>query len=302
MIDLLLAPLVACLILTGIHCYLGIHVLMRGVIFVDLALAQIAALGAGVGIVLGFAPGSVGAYAFALAFTFIGASVFSLGRFKDRRVPQEAVIGIVYAVGSAATILVLSHSAAELEQIEQMLVGHLLFVDWHEVGKTAGIYSVIAAIHIAARRPFLAVSRSESSAGDAPRHARLWDLLFYTTFGVVVTSSVQLAGVLLVFSFLIVPAACAMIFLTGTGPRLLAGWGFGLLGSAAGLGASAIWDFPAGVSVVATFGAMFALCAGGFWLHRRLMRSSARLPQDAIDPINQSGGPGPGGTSPALPR
>lgn len=276
MLEMLIAPLVACLILTGIHCYLGIHVLMRGVIFVDLALAQIAAFGAAVAIVIGFEPGSIGAYAFALLFTFLGASVFSLGRFKDGRVPQEAIIGITYAVGSAATILVLSHAAAEVDRIEEMLVGHLLFVSWHEIIKTVLIYSLIACVHLVFRKPFMALSKAHTSNDPMPRHARAWDLLFYTTFGVVVTSSVQLAGVLLVFSFLIVPAACAMIFLSRVGPRLLAGWVFGVIGSGAGLAASARWDLPTGPAVVAAFGVLFALCSIIYAIKFRAASSSSQ--------------------------
>ncbi|RME37840.1 MAG: metal ABC transporter permease, partial [Planctomycetota bacterium] len=145
--DILAAPLVACLILTGIHCYLGIHVVTRGVIFVDLALAQIAALGAAVGTLFGFAPHTPATYAFALGFTFVGAAVFALGRFRDQRVPQEAIIGTVYAVAGALAILVLSKLAIGKEEIENMLVGRLLFVDWDQIIPIAIIYAVIAVLH-----------------------------------------------------------------------------------------------------------------------------------------------------------
>jgi len=159
MLDILAAPFVACLILTGIHCYLGIHVVMREVIFVDLALAQIAAMGAAFATVLGFDPHSTAAYVFALGFTTIGAGVFAVGRFRDRRVPQEAIIGIVYAVSSAFAILLLSKVATGPEEIEHMLVGRLLFVDWPEVGKTMLIYTAVAVIHIAFRRRFFSFPR-----------------------------------------------------------------------------------------------------------------------------------------------
>ena len=257
LLQLLAAPFVACLVLTGIHCYLGIHVLMREVIFVDLALAQIAALGAAAGVIMGVDPHSQQAYAFSLGFTFVGAAIFALGRFRDARVPQEAVIGIVYAVSSAAAIIVLSKSALEREHIEHMLVGRLLFVEWAEVGKTALIYGVIAVIHVLMRKPFFAVSRAGGQAQATVRCIRVWDFVFYATFGFVVTSSVQMAGVLLVFSFLIIPASCAMLFLTNIRGRLMAGWIFGLVGSAAGLSASAAWDLPTGAAVVAAFGVLF---------------------------------------------
>jgi len=272
MVDLLAAPFVACLILTGIHCYLGIHVVMREVIFVDLALAQIAALGAAAGTLLGFDPHSHGAYVFALAFTIAGAAVFSVGRFRDRRVPQEAVIGIVYAVSSAFAILLLSKIAIGREEIEHMLVGRLLFIGWPEVAGTAVIYAVVAVVHVLLRRKFFAISESPEAAWRGGLDVRFWDFVFYATFGVVVTSSVQMAGVLLVFSFLVVPAVCAMMFCSRVAQRLIVGWAFGVLASTVGLLASAAWDLPTGASVVATFGVVFAACAGVYGL-RELLRA-----------------------------
>lgn len=257
MLEILAAPVVACLVLTGIHCYLGIHVVMREVIFVDLALAQIAAMGVACASLLGFAPDSGPAYACALGFTFLGAGTFALGRFRDRRVPQEAVIGIAYAVSSAVAILLLSKSAIDREEIEHMLVGRLLFVGWPEIAKTVAVYGGVAAIHVLCRRPFFALSRGESAALGSEARVRAWDFLFYATFGAVVTSSVQIAGVLLVFSFLIVPASCALMFFQGVGPRLFAGWALGVVGSVVGLAASAVWDLPTGASVVVAFGVLF---------------------------------------------
>jgi zinc/manganese transport system permease protein len=259
--EILAAPFAACLILTGIHCYLGIHVVMREVIFVDLALAQIAAMGAAVATLAGYDPHSAIAHATAMGFTFLGAAVFAVGRFRDRRVPQEAIIGIVYAVSSALTVLVLAHTAFGPEEIRHMLVGRLLFVGWDEVGLTALIYGGIAVVHVLLRRPFFAISRSAEKARLAGYRTRLWDFIFYVTFGVVVTSSVQIAGVLLVFSFLVVPAVCAMMFFGSVGPRLLMGWVLGMLASAGGLWASATWDLPTGASVVGMFGAIFAASA-----------------------------------------
>lgn len=260
MLQLLEPPFVACLILTGIHCYLGIHVVTRGVIFVDLALAQIAALGASVGVLLGFAPHTMATYAFALGFTFVGAATFALGRFRDRRIPQEAIIGMVYAVSSATAILVLSQVSIGKDEIEDMLVGRLLFVGWPEIVKTLIIYTAIAVIHILLRRQFFAISASAESAAQSGMRVRLWDFVFYMTFGMVVTSSVQMAGVLLVFTYLVVPAICAMIFFRTIAGRLVAGWLFGVLASTAGLIASATWDLPTGASVVAAFGVLFIGC------------------------------------------
>jgi len=268
MLDILFIPFIACLILTGIHCYLGIHILMRGVIFVDLALAQVAALGAAVAIALGHGAGSTDAYLFALGFTILGAAVFSVGRFREQRVPQEAVIGIVYAVTSAVTILVLSRSAGDRDEIEHMLVGQLLFVGWPTIVKTLAIYIPVALLHVALRRPFFAISRHGEGATPTRARLLLWDFVFYATFGVVVTSSVQIAGVLLVFCFLIVPAACAALFATGVMPRLLLGWAIGALASLAGLFASGRWDLPTGPAVVAALGGAFLLASIAYALRR----------------------------------
>lgn len=261
MLETLAAPFIACLVLTGIHCYLGIHVLMREVIFVDLALAQIAAMGAAVSTLLGFEPHATPAYLCSVGFTVVGAALFALGRFRNRRVPQEAIIGIVYAVSSAVAILILSKSPVGRDEIEHMLVGRLLFVDWSEIGWTVLIYLGVGVGHVVWRKRFFAISISAEEARRAGLRVRLWDFLFYVTFGLVVTSSVMMAGVLLVFAFLVVPAVCAMMFFSTIGRRLLAGWGFGLLASIIGLSASAGWDLPTGASVVAAFGALLIVCA-----------------------------------------
>jgi zinc/manganese transport system permease protein len=257
-LEVIAAPLAACLIITGIHTYLGIHVLMREVIFVDLALAQIAAMGVAVGLIVGLSSGSIEAYLVSLAFTFGGAALFAVLRFGDRWIPQEAFIGIVYAVGSALTVILLSQSAVEREEIEHMLVGRLLFVDWREVGITLAVYAAVSMVYVVLGRRFIEISKAHGAGGA--RGTRLLDFVFYASFGVVVSISVKMAGVLLVFSFLIVPAACAMLFFTGTRGRLLAGCVFGSLASGAGIGASALWDLPTGASVVAALGVVFALC------------------------------------------
>ncbi len=259
-LDFLLPALVVCVLLTLTHCYLGIHVLMREVIFVDLALAQIAALGAAAAFLIGIETDSQFSYMSSLAFTLLGAMIFAIGRFRDQRVPQEAVIGIVYVVCSALFILILSQSALDTDQVENMLTGRLLFVGWPEIGGTAAVYVAIFAVHGFCWQPFLSISRA-GSKGWIPANVRRWDFLFYATFGVVVTLSVRMAGVLTVFSFLIVPAACAAMFFTGVRNRLLVGWGFGLLGSFLGLSASMEWDLPTGAAVVAAFGFLFTICA-----------------------------------------
>src|SRR5881392_1804258 len=192
----LAAPFVASLILTGIHAYLGVHVVERGVIFVDLSLAQIAALGATIALLLpitGGDPHSSIAYWVSLAFTFLGAFVFSTIRSKKKRIPQEAIIGICYAVASAAAILAMSKATSESEHLKDMLVGNILAVSWPEVTKTALLYSVIGAFHYIFRKKFLAISMDHAKAEASGLNVKSWDFLFYASFGFVVTSSVSIA-------------------------------------------------------------------------------------------------------------
>lgn len=261
MLELLVVPFAACLVLTGIHCYLGIHIVSRGVIFVDLALAQVAALGSTVALLLGYELSSVEAYVISLAFTFLGAGVFALGRTRDKSIPQEAIIGIVYAVSSAVAILVLDRTPHGEEAIETMLVGSILFATWPQVAKIAVMYLAVGVLHFLLRRRFLLISMNPEQARRDGLWIRFWDFVFYITFGLIVTSSVRIAGVLLVFSYLVVPAVCAMLFVRTVARRLLIGWGLGFVASVLGLYASAKWDFPTGASVVATFGIVLVVCA-----------------------------------------
>ncbi len=253
-LHLMLAPFAACLVLTGIHAYLGLHVIERQVIFVDLALAQVAALGATVGFLFGFGLHHSANYLCALGFTFLGAVIFALTRFREEKVPHEAIIGVVYAVAAAAAILVLSRAAEGGEELKSLLVGHLLLVGWPEVGKVAVIYGIIGFLHWLFRKPLLFISQHPSEAFAKGMRVRWWDLFFYVTFGVVVTSSVEMAGVLLVFSFLIVPSICAALLAEGITRRLCIGWGIGTLTSVLGIIASYFLDLPTGATVVCVFG------------------------------------------------
>jgi zinc/manganese transport system permease protein len=258
----LAAPFAASLILTGIHAYLGVHVVERGVIFVDLSLAQIAALGGAVAILLPFSggdPHGPAAYWTSLLFTFLGATIFATIRSRRARIPQEAIIGICYAVASAATILAMSQATSEAEHLKYMLVGIILAVSWPQVVQTTLLYAVIGAFHYAFRGKFLAISlgRGEAEGLDV----RLWDFLFYASFGFVVTSSVAIAGVLLVFCYLIVPSVGAMVYAESIGRRLAIGWTMGTLVSALGIYLSVKLDLPTGATMVCTFGLVLILMA-----------------------------------------
>lgn len=275
MVEFLWAPFLACLVLTAIHVYLGLHVLARGVIFVDLALAQTAALGVTIAFLAGHAIQSEAAYWYALAFTLAGAALFATSRTRPVPVPQEAIIGIVYAVSAAAAVLVVDRAPQGGEHIKQILVGSILTVTPAEVATLAGLYAAIGAVHWLIRRPLLEISFDPDGAG-ARRAVGVWDFVFYASFGVVVTSSVRLAGVLLVFAYLIVPATAAAALTSSVRGRLLTGWSLGLLVSAGGLGASWSWDLPTGATIVVAFGALVAsvaavlgVCAGARALKAR---------------------------------
>jgi zinc/manganese transport system permease protein len=275
-LSLFLPPLVACLVIVAIHSYLGLHVIAREVIFVDLSLAQMAALGSAVAILAGRDPDSTAAFVYALGFTTLGAAVFALTRSDERgRVPQEAIIGIVYVVASAAAILVADRTPRGGEAIKDILVGSLLWVTWPAIARLAGIYALIGAFHWWLRYRFLTISFDPNTAVAKGWKIRWWDFWFYLSFGVVITFSVPIAGVLLVFSFLVVPAAIAFQFARGRGALALLSWLAGTIASAAGLWVSFHYDLPTGPVVVCAFGVLLLLAYGV----RRLLGSRVALAQ-----------------------
>ena len=277
-LSFLAAPFAASLILTGIHAYLGVHVVERGVIFVDLSLAQIAALGAAIALLLPFTggdPHGPWTYWISLCFTFVGAAIFSTIRSRRARIPQEAIIGISYAVASAAAILAMSKATSESEHLKDMLVGNILAVSWPEVLKTAALYAAVGAFHYVFRKKFLAISLSHD-APPAHLNVKLWDFLFYASFGFVVTSSVAIAGVLLVFCYLIVPSVAAMLYAEGIGKRLAIGWSMGTIVSALGIYLSVKLDLPTGATMVCTFGMVLILMSiARLFIGRRARETAA---------------------------
>jgi len=247
-------PLLACLLLPGLLVYLGLHIVQREIIFVDLALAQVAALGTCFGILMHYEANSWESYLLSLGFTFVGAGIFTLTRTKSHRVPQEALIGIVYVVTAALGILLLSRSPEGNEELRRTLIGEVLLVTPAQVLRTFGLYVVIGLIHWFCRKKFLAISFAPEGALPGGLSVRWWDFVFYAMFGWVVTSFVQIGGVLLVFSYLIVPAVCANFLADALGARLLIGWATATVASGAGLYASYVLDLPTGAAIVCALG------------------------------------------------
>lgn len=255
-LNLLWLPFLVALVLTGIHAYLGLQVLARNIIFVDLALAQIAALGATVAFMLGHPVSSAGSYAYSLIFTLAAAMLLAATRTWSRRVPQEALIGVIYVVAAAAAFLLVEKAPQGTEHIKQVLTGNILITGAEDLAAVVPLYAVIGLALWAAR------ARLTEPGGGW--RGWLWDFFFYACFGVVVTSSVALAGVLLVFSFLIIPAAVGVLYADGVGRQLAIGWAVGVAASLAGLVLSYAWDLPTGSTMVCVFGAALAL-AGLAW-------------------------------------
>ena len=247
-VQFLAAPFVMCLVLAGIHCYLGLHVLARGVIFVDLSLAQVAGFGASLAIFFGFEHHSSATYFISLGSTFVAALLFSMARRHEKLFSQEAIIGIVYALASASVILVVDRIAHGAEHIKDLLVGQVLWVSWQDVLKTSLIYGGVAIVHFIFRKQLIG-----ASFGTLGGKTGVWDFLFYALFGIVITSSVSVAGVLQVFSYLIVPSVVGTLFFSSIRARLLFGWALGFVLSLLGMTLSYAWDLPAGAFIVVCF-------------------------------------------------
>jgi zinc/manganese transport system permease protein len=300
--------------ITALHSYVGLHVIKRGVIFVDLALAQCAALGAAVALFItpyvceipehdhthrdevaatrarladefqresdeasaattvhdedGHAEHPADhieepehgwlTYSMSLGFALLGAVVLSVGRLHDERIPHEAIIGIIFVVCAALSVLILSKAPHGHEKMEAMLVGSILFVRWTDLAAMLPLYALLGVFHIVFRRPFMEISRDLPGAERSGRRVRLWDCLFYGSFAVLVTHSVAIAGVFVVFSYLIIPPACASLLRSGFGLQTVVAWSVGIGTTIVGLALSALGDTPTGPTLVSCFGAVLA--------------------------------------------
>ncbi len=256
-------PLVACFILVGIHAYLGIHVIARKVIFVDLALAQIAGLGAVYGVFLGlsFESDLLLIKLVSVIFTLLGAGLFSMTRTDNEHIPHEAIIGIIYAAALSMTILMTANLPHGSDEVQQMLAGSILWVQPQEVIYTGLLYAAVGLFHWFCRKQFFALSHELALRHHPTGHTRFWDFLFYATFGVVVTSSVGIGGVLLVFGFLVIPSVIGVLLAGSTRSRLFIGWSSGVIASIVGVVFSYYFDLPSGPTIVVFLGLFLALVA-----------------------------------------
>ena len=255
MIDIfnfLAAPIALAILLVGIHAYLGLHVLERGVIFVDISLAQVASLGSAISLFHAHESNSRYGVFLSLGLCLLVALVLALLRRFEKKTSQEALIGMTYALASGALILVADKLPHGAEHLKEALVGNILFVTWPVVLETFLVYAGVGVVHFIFRRQFWACSQGK-------KMSFIWDFLFYLLFGVVITFSTRHAGVLVVFSILVVPAALASRFVAGVTRQLILAWGLGTIGILLAFLLTYKFDFPAGAGVVTTL-------TGGFFL------------------------------------
>ncbi|RMG42569.1 MAG: metal ABC transporter permease [Acidobacteria bacterium] len=276
-LEFLAAPFTACAALVVILGYFGIHVILRRVIFVDLALAQIAALGTLLAFMRGHEPGSAAAIGYSLGAALAGAAIFSATRSRRERVPQEAIIGITYVVASALAIVVADRAPEGAEHIKELLAGAVIWVTWPAVLRDAAVFAAVGVLHVLLRRRFIEITDDPEGCFERGIAVRAWDFLFYAGFGVVITFAVGTGGVLMVFSFLVAPAILAIGLADGWGRRVAIAWAAGLAASAAGLLGSYRWDMPAGPAVVCVLGLLLVVHAAA----RAIPLPRARRPEAA---------------------
>lgn len=256
-LDLMAAPTLACVILAVIYTYFGVHVLKREIIFIDLSLAQLAALGTTVAFVLEVESDSWEAVTFSLVFIILGSAFFTYTRSQIWRVPQEAVIGITYVVGSSMAILLVSQAPHGAEHLKTLLNGSILWMTWERVSYLAITVLIVSLIHWQYRIRFFDISRNYRTKNKGANSLVIWDFLFYITLGLVIISSVQTVGIFLIFTYLIIPAVCGALFFHSMRKQFYLGSAVGMIGSLIGLALSFYLDLPTGSTLVCVFGIFF---------------------------------------------
>ena len=268
-INFMFAPFIVCLLLIGINIYFGIHVIKREIIFIDIALAQIAAFGTIVATVFHiFDPHQNGhshhahsheEYFFAIGFTTLAAAVFTVLKSKKLPIPLESLIGIAYAVSATGAVILLDKAAGGDVHVHDMVAGSILWVSWHQIIEIFIVFSLVGLFHFIFRKKFIGLTDSYNENGENSNYSFLWDVIFYTTFGITVVHSVRVGGILIIFAFLIIPASISALFTDKWLSRILLGWGLGTLVAACGLYLSWIKDIPSAPTVILFLGVFLIL-------------------------------------------
>ncbi len=254
-LDFLRLALVGCLLLSVTLGYLGIHVIQRRIVFVDLALAQISTVGIALAFLLDANPTVL-----SVVFTLGGAALLSI-RTRNPRVPQEAIMGIVYAVASAVAILLISKTPHGEADVLKIFFGDVLGVTRNQLLATGAVFAAVAALHFAFRRRFLLVTLEPERAAAEGVSIRLWDFLFYLSIGIVIALAIRIGGVLLVFSYLVIPPVAAFLLTRSVGRVFAIAETLGIVASFLGLYLSYRLDLPTGTTVVVTLGGLLVLAA-----------------------------------------
>ncbi len=256
----LAAPIAACVLMAGVLSYFGNHILSRGIIFIDIALAQIAALGSMIGLLLGFADGSAAVSWFSLVFTLLIVAVFAMTKFEKQVLPQEAIIGIIYGIGLGIAMLLAEKIPGGSNYITKTITGNVLWVTWENVKQLGLVLGAIALIHFFMGKYFIKISESRASLPYSINKVRLLELIFYLSFGIVVVRTVPIGGIFLVFVLLIAPTAIATLFTNKWAYRFIWSWIIGILGSVVGTYLSFEMNISNGPAIVCLLGiAVFSL-------------------------------------------
>lgn len=255
------APIAACILMAGILSYFGNHILSRGLIFIDIAVAQIAALGTMIGLLIGFAEGSLIVQLSSYIFTLIIISVFALTKFKKQIILQEAIIGIIYCLGLGLALLLAEKIPGASNYITKTITGNILWVTWKQVLYSFILFLIIAIIHFVFRRKFLQISDAADGMPFSLNKVRLYELIFYITFGIVIVKSVPIAGIFLVFILLIAPTAAATLFTQNWKKRFIWSWIIGIIGSLSGIYFSYTLNISNGPAIVCVLGILVFILA-----------------------------------------
>lgn len=263
------APALGCMVMTLIFTYFGIHVLRRGIVFIDLSMAQLAALGTTVAFAMNVEEHSYGSILFSMGFVFLGALFFTLARYIAPRISQEAVIGIIYVLAASLAVIVADRSPRAAEHIQHTLNGSILWITWGGVLKLFTAFVILGGFLWISRKSFYKCSTQSNSPEPYTRNQALWDFIFYLMLGLAIVACIETAGIFLIFTLLIIPAACGIQMFDSLGKQWVTGIALGILVSWVGLAISFAYDLPTGSTLVCAFGISFITTLGFSFLSRK---------------------------------